>query len=417
MGKFLIGILFQFFLWSVEVVHVKKLFWIVTSFAAVSSIGASMILPYIPVYGREVGMSVGLVGYLVFIYYGVEALTRVPVGSLSDVIGHSKVILVGGFSLLLAGVSYLLSSEVSQLLFVAQLFFGVGISITWVTIPSFVTKMEHSVSKYTFSVGLGWLIGPPIGGFIKDSWGMFVLFWIFFFINVVIVVISILFYIFNDEESEVEIVEVRDGLNVSKILFYIITPFKRAYPLLKKKKIFLASMVSFIMFMIFAMGASLIPLYLDEIGLIGLQIGILQSVRTSSSTGIRLGTNKILRYADDMTILGIGMGLTGISIVLIPLTEIRIILGILSVTWGLGGGLYLPIVFDLIGKCTEPEERGLAMGLRGTMGTLGSAIGVLVFSNIADKFGVRISLEALGVLVLVSSGILLLTWKVSNSDE
>ena len=51
------------------------------------------------------------------------------------------------------------------------------------------------------------------------------------------------------------------------------------------------------------------------------------------------------------------------------------------------------------------------------MGTLGSAIGVLVFSNIADRFGVRISLEALGVLVLVSSGILLLTWKVSNSDE
>lgn len=395
----------------------KKLFWIVTSFAAVSSIGASMIMPYIPVYGREIGMSVGLVGYLVFIYYGVEALTRVPVGSLSDVIGHSKVILVGGVSLLLAGVSYLLSSEVSQLLFVAQLFFGVGISITWVTIPSFVTKMEHSVSKYTFSVGLGWLIGPPIGGFIKDSWGMFVLFWIFFFINVVIVVISILFYVFNDDDSEVEIVEVRNGLNVSKILFYIITPFKRAYPLLKKKKIFLASMVSFIMFMIFAMGASLIPLYLDEIGLIGLQIGILQSVRTSSSTGIRLGTNKILRYADDMTILGIGMGLTGISIVLIPLTEIRIILGILSVTWGLGGGLYLPIVFDLIGKCTEPEERGLAMGLRGTMGTLGSAIGVLVFSNIADRFGVRISLEALGILVLVSSGILLLTWKVSNSVE
>jgi len=192
---------------------VKKLFWIVTSFAAVSSIGASMILPYIPVYGREVGMSVGLVGYLVFIYYGVEALTRIPVGSLSDVIGHSKVILVGGISLLFAGFSYLFSSEISQLLFVAQLFFGVGISITWVTIPSFVTKMEHSVSKYTFSVGLGWLIGPPIGGFIKDSWGMFVLFWIFFFINVVIVIISILFYIFNDEESEVEMVEVRDGVN------------------------------------------------------------------------------------------------------------------------------------------------------------------------------------------------------------
>ena len=391
-----------------------KSFWLVTSFAAVSSIGASMILPYIPVYGREVGMSVGLVGYLVFMYYGIEALTRVPVGSLSDIIGHSKVILIGGLSLLFAGVSYLLSSQVSQFLFVAQLFFGLGISITWVTIPSYVTKMDHSVSKYTFSVGLGWLVGPPIGGFIKDSRGMFALFWTFFSINVIILLISVLFYFINSEGDFKNSRKLRGNFGGYRVLFNIFKPFKEAYPLLKKKKILLASMVSFIMFMIFAMGASLVPIYLDEIGFIGLGIGILQSVRTSCSTGIRLGTNRIIKYADDITILGLGMGLTGLSIVLIPFTEIKIILVVLSAMWGLGGGLYLPIVFNLIGNCTKPEDRGLAMGLRGTMGTLGSAIGVLVFSNIANNYGVQFSLKTLGIIVLISATVLLSVWRYNN---
>jgi len=40
----------------------QKMFWLLTSFAMVSSIGTSMVTPYLPIFGEEIGMSLGLVG-------------------------------------------------------------------------------------------------------------------------------------------------------------------------------------------------------------------------------------------------------------------------------------------------------------------------------------------------------------------
>lgn len=56
----------------------------------------------------------------------------------------------------------------------------------------------------------------------------------------------------------------------------------------------IASLASFIMFMAFAMGSSLVPIYFSEIGLGSLLIGLLISIRTGSATLIRLTTGKIL---------------------------------------------------------------------------------------------------------------------------
>ncbi|KXB04889.1 hypothetical protein AKJ49_01605 [candidate division MSBL1 archaeon SCGC-AAA382A03] len=72
----------------------------------------------------------------------------------------------------------------------------------------------------------------------------------------------------------------------------------------------------------------------------------------------------------------------------------------------------MPVVFNLIADATTETERGVAMGLRGTMGTAGSAIGVLIFMNIAGAFSVAFSLTLFGVFVLVFVGVLLSYWKI-----
>ncbi|MFP4186107.1 MAG: hypothetical protein ACLFSM_07850 [Thermoplasmata archaeon] len=40
------------------------------------------------------------------------------------------------------------------------------------------------------------------------------------------------------------------------------------------------------------------------------------------------------------------------------------------------------------------------MGVRGTVGTMGSAIGVLVFSSLVGTFSVNLSLRLVGIFVL-----------------
>lgn len=168
------------------------------------------------------------------------------------------------------------------------------------------------------------------------------------------------------------------------------------------------------MFMTFALGSSLVPVYLSGIGISSFLIGILLSVRMGVATFIRLATNKVLEIGDKVEVLVMGTLLTGLSIVLFTTTETLTVLIFLSVVWGVGGGLYLPIVFSLIADTTTENERGVAMGLRGTLGTAGSAIGTLIFFYLGGVFSTQLSLKLFGIFVLIFTGMLLAIWEIKK---
>ena len=153
-------------------------------FATISSFAVAMIFPYIwPYVENVIGLSAVISGVLLFTFYGTEATTRIPIGFLSSIFRHSFIVVGAAISYVVAALFYL-SHEWSWLLFFGgQVFLGLGISITWVTIPDFVTREEGSLPVYTFSVGLGYLGGVTIGGFLVDYVGMSRLFMVFFWIN------------------------------------------------------------------------------------------------------------------------------------------------------------------------------------------------------------------------------------------
>ncbi len=385
-----------------------KMFWLLTAFATLSSIGSSMVIPYLPLYGEEIGMSIGLVGYLIFANYVVATFTRIPIGSLSDLFGHGRVILGGSLALIAAAILYLMSPHWTGLLFVAQFFFGLGTSITWVTIPAFVTNMRGSVSKYSFAVGLGWLTGPPLGGYIKDAWGMYPLFLAFLVFGLGLLALALGFLRTAGGEEE-RSSSTNGEVSPRETVRTLLGTFGRAARILRQRTgVMVAGVASFVMFMNFSMGASLVPIYLKGIGFLSFQIGLLQSLRSASSTGIRLAFEPIKRMAkkwfgieDEGPILVIGMGLTGLPVLLMTLTDVKALIALLLMFWGMAGGLYLPIVIALIRDSADREERGLAMGLRGTMGTFGSALGVLVLSNLAEIFSIEWALQVLGCFIVL----------------
>ncbi|MFW6196198.1 MAG: MFS transporter [Thermoplasmatota archaeon] len=383
----------------------KKSFWSLTAFALVSSIGSSMVMPYIPIYGKEIGMSVTLAGILVFVFYGMDTLARIPIGSLSGLIGYHRVVLSGGFSIFLASILYIISGPFPKLLFLAQLFFGIGFSVTWVTIPSYITLKKQSLAIYSFFVGVGWFLGPPLGGYIKDSLGMGDLFIGFFIHSVILIFISLIFYYVHRPKFDY-------GRKINNFSTEVATSYIEGKKIaMKGGRVVIAFAVSFVMFMAFSMAYSLVPLYFEAIGLISFQIGILQSFRQGSSTVVRLGLRKILNIADDVTVLTVGMFGTGISIILISMIESTLWLTVFSVMWGLSAGMYFPIVIDLIAKGTDEKERGVALGVRGTIGTLGSAVGVLLFSGLADTFSVHFSLGIVGTFVVGFGAFIWIIWK------
>ncbi len=377
-------------------------------YAVACAFGVSVVFPYIPVHGKEIGIPVSIIGYLVVLYYLLQAITRIPLGRLSDIVGHYRPIFLGALCYLASATAFILSSRLWLLLFLGELFLGLANSITWVTIPSYITRIKKAIPIYTFAIGMGWLIGSPTGGYIKDNLGMQWVFLTLLFVSLVLLFLSSLFYIQSRETNLRESVKSFLSLSIftpaSIPIYPSMKSYLQAWKLFKSnKELLIASLFSFIVFMSFGLGASILPLYFSKIGISSFFIGILISIRSSSSTLIRLASARVSRRYGGVKVLVVTTVLVGVSMVLISITESFVLLSVFSILWGLSSGLYLPIVFDVIGKYTKSEQRGIAMGVRGTLGTLGAAFGTLIFSNLAQSLSLGPSLLIAGVFTAFGS--------------
>lgn len=383
--------------------------WILIVFSVLTTFGVSVVFPYIPIHGQEIGIPVTIIGYLVVLYYLLQAVTRIPLGKMSDIIGHHKPVLFGAIFYLIAALSFIFSVELWFLLFVGEFFLGVASSITWVTIPSYITHSKKAIPIWTFSLGIGWGLGSPTGGLIKDTLNMQWVFNTLLFVAVGLVVLAVLFYFRESEETSLResaksLFRVARSAPVSIPIYPSFQSYKDGLSLLRSnRKLLLASLFSFLVFMTFGLGASILPLYFSEIGITSFLIGILISIRTASSTTIRLLSTRLVLKFNQINILIVTTILAGLSMIAISLTESFFGIVILSALWGLSSGLYLPIVFDIIRSATKSNQRGIAMGVRGTLGTLGAAFGTWVFSAIADQMTLSLALLLAGAFTAAAS--------------
>lgn len=370
----------------------KKHLWLALAFAVLLSFLVAMILPYIPLYGKDIGLPVATIGYVIAVYHLVQVIARIPLGTLSDVIGYRTVISIGGISLFLGTATYLLSPSYWPLMFLAQVLLGIAVSMTWVTIPAYITHFgREKVPMYTFASGWAYTLAVPLGGFLKESMGMDFLFLLAFILSIPVLSIVAMLWKFSPPKNS-------DGKE--KLGSHSITSiYRSAFETLKNSKIVRACIYSFLMFMNFALGFSLFPLYLSGIGLTATLIGIVQFSRMGTGSSVRLLSKKIESKIGREKILTCGTAIVGVSLLLISMVDSLVLLIPLSIIWGLSGGLYSPIVFDMIAEGTEVRNRGRGMGLRGTMGTLGSSLGVICFSNIADIFSISLSIFLAGLTI------------------
>jgi len=365
---------------------------------------AAILTPYIPLYGEDIGLPISTIGYVVALYHLAQFLGRIPMGTFSDIIGYRKMISLGGLSLLLAAIFYIISSAYPPLLFLAQVLLGLSVCMEWVTLPAYVSRFgEGKIPILTFITGWAYTFSVPLGGFFKDKFGMdFLFYWAFFTAIVALFIIGLLW----KEAPAQDETENNDLASHS-----IISIYKSSFKTLKDTRVLRASLYSFLMFMNFNIALSLFPLRLSGLGFSAAIIGLLQFSRAGASSSIRLlspriegkiGRNKILKY---------GTLIAGFSLMLISLVNSFPALIIISLIWGLSSGFYAPVVYGMVTDGTTIKDRGRGMGIRGTMGTLGSFLGIIIFSNIAELVSVPTGMVLAGALTVVGVIILELVLK------
>ncbi len=385
-------------------------------FSLLSTFGVSAVFPYIPIFGKEIGMPVFLIGNLVLLYYLLQTVTRIPLGKFSDIVGHHAPILIGALLYFVAAGSFVTSIYFWPALFLGEIALGVANSVIWVTVPSYITESEGALPVYSFSIGIGWLLGSPVGGFIKDNYGMRSVFFILLSVSIILIYLSWEFYYGTRPGDRRESVRGFIRMAVMSPSSFPVYPSIKSYVdgwrlLRTNRHLLFAGLFSFIVFMTFGLGSSIVPLYFSEIGITSFLIGILVSIRLATSTSIRLTSKFFTRRFGDFRVLVTSTILAGGFIILVSRTQAFPLIAIFSALWGLGSGMYLPIVFDIIGKHSTEEERGVAMGIRGTLGTLGAAFGTWTFSSLAAQLSLGNALSLAGGFTIAGSIVLGLAFR------
>lgn len=145
-------------------------------------LGFGIIIPILPTYARSLQASSLEIGFLAASYSLMNFIFAPFWGSLSDRFGRKPIILI---SVAITGLAYVVFaySDMLWLLFVSRIVAGIGsanISAAQAYIAD-VTAPEDRAKNFGIigaAFGLGLILGPPLGGFVKATYGIEYIGWL-----------------------------------------------------------------------------------------------------------------------------------------------------------------------------------------------------------------------------------------------
>lgn len=155
--------------WSGSTLPVKRALPVLFAVMFFVMVGFGIIIPILPFYAEQLGASPTELGFLMAIYSVMQLVFAPMWGRISDRIGRKPVILIGIFGL---AISFFLMAIASQLwmLFAARIIGGFLSAANMPTVMAYVADITSEEDRgkgmgiIGASVGLGFILGPAIGG-------------------------------------------------------------------------------------------------------------------------------------------------------------------------------------------------------------------------------------------------------------
>lgn len=308
-------------------------------------------LPVMSTFAASVGASTFIVGFVVGLYSLTNTAGNILSGILTDKIGPFKILMAG---LLLTSGALLLYYFVDSpaFLIIVRIIHGF---VAGLIVPAAFTFSANTTinneqgKKVAFTgtfVGLAAIIGPAFSGIMANRTSVPFVFTCVAILGFILTVLSAIFL----RKYKVGMKEKEDLIHTSTDSFFntgVIKAYCGAF------------------FLMFSQGviAYLLPLHVESLGYDSRLSGTLMSTFGIIAVLLFvLPTNRIFdRVAPSIT-MGIGMGLLGISQLLISQTTTSITLYIVLALYGIGFALLFPSINTMLIKATTAELRGKAYG-------------------------------------------------------
>ncbi|MFH1604561.1 MAG: MFS transporter [Pseudomonadota bacterium] len=330
-------------------------------------------------FALELGASPLLVGVLTALFSMAPAILAVTVGRLADRFGVRWLLVIGSTG---AGLGLLLPYFLPSLAAVSVASALCGLSwvcynVTTQNLTGLLSTPEsraRNFTNYSLTTSAGTLLGPLIGGFSIDQIGhaqSCLALALLAFMPLLMLLTR-----WNSlEKGAVRPADVKAAPTGGTLLLF-------RDPRIRQTIIsasFLSSGLNLF--------SAYMPVYGRAVGLSASVIGIVMAMNATAAFAIRLLLPRMIAWLKEEKVLALSFCSGAAALVLIPMFQHPVLLGLLAFIFGLGMGAGQPIVIMLIFHFAPAGRSGEAIGLKITTNHLTNIVSPIVFGGIATLLG------------------------------
>jgi DHA1 family tetracycline resistance protein-like MFS transporter len=341
----------------------------------IDMLGFGIIIPILPVFTKELGAENYQVGLIAMSYPIMNFLFAPFWGSLSDSFGRRPIILG---SVLITGLAYLLFGQTTNLwlLLLSRVLAGIGsanLSVAQAYIADITTPQERakSMGMIGAAFGLGFIIGPTIGGYLKSISGVGNMDAVGYAAAGLSLMNLILAYFLLPESLKSKKEHIHFNFKViSGVAVELRKPTIR--------ELLLINFIFITAFMIMQMSATLY--WKEKIGLTEIEIGNMFAFIGLSTVIVQGGlVGRLVKKFGETPLLKYGIGLFIIGIAMIPWATRETFLPIELTAFALialANGCLTPSITSLLSKKADPHDVGQVLGVNQSFGSMARAVGM-----------------------------------------
>ena len=372
---------------------VKRVLPIASIVTFIGFLDTHLLIPIIALYASEIGAGVGTVGLIVGLYSLTNTPANIIFGRLIDRVGRKIPLVLGLVGDALSMFLYSLCRLPVHLALVRVLH-GLTGGVVGPATMSIVADYGDESSKgramgfYGMSIAAATLVGYGLGGFIASRLGYKMLFLAGMAISTVGAIISLLLP--AGGIKSIRKLEDSPGKD-----------FQKVKDLLKRKGLVISYCSIFAHYFTFGGVVTLLPLYMRNLGMEALHVGILMATFSAAFIIVQFPAGTMSDRVGRIVPVVSALILSMVAVVVLPLVaNLSLLIPVMAI-YGFAYGMLFPAISALIADNTKVEERGMATGIFHALLTAGVAIGAPVMGWVGGMLGVQVGIAA-------SAGIMLL---------
>lgn len=367
----------------------------------VAVLGFSLVAPIFPLYVIDLGASYTLLGFIISVYGAVQLITQIPIGRLSDRRGRKSLIILGLMTFALLPPLYIYATN-AYILIPIRILGGIGASAVWpLAMALIIDKVGSrsrgaSIGRYNAAFYSAMAVGPLIGGYLYDFYGLAAPFYFWSALGIVSIVIVM---IKVDESSR------RQSVSIATP-----GPLKEDMILPGYLWTFLAC-CGVVMWtgIVGGFNITMLPSYASRLGLSTTQIGLLYLDYAGITALSNIYFGKVADRGKRKMLVFAGCLAGLIAFALLPMATTLPQVLVLMALIGLGLGIGNPAATALIADTTCESRRGEIFGIFNTARMSGVVIGPLIAGLTADLYGVNGAIYAfIGISLAITIGTIII---------